>query len=672
MTKFTKIALAAAFAFSLAISANAMVIASPALRVGSTGSDVMSLQADLNSKTGTMLAVDGNFGNGTKSAVMTFQAANGLVADGVVGTKTAEKLNAMGATTGGTFPAGCTSSAGFSTITGESCAATGTTFPAGCTSASGFSATTGESCADGEDTDGGDDTDPADFDGTEGSVKSFEVGAAEESDISEDQEEMEIFSVDVELDEDGDLMINRVDFYFEENSLSGSESSKPWDYFANAYLMIDGDVVADMEVDSSSDWDEEDGDILDDTISANQEYRLRFSGVEEILASDETTPISIAFDALGSIDGTDEGADWLVGTAADSFRFEDGTGFVFTDGSGLEDTFSIDSEEVAELEISASTDDMEASVLEVSDSSDTTEVAIGMFEIEEKQEVDVTIEEMTVVLTTNDAIGDVVKKAYLFNGSDMIGEESVSGTGVSDTVVFDNLGFEIAGDATEEFTVKVDFDDTDDQVRYQNGDTIDVTSVAITEADDEFENDESDITLTGSYSSETHELRSEGISVEVGDIDSTSISVDGVNNDRIELTIEFDVTAFSEDVYVVNAKTATGFATTSTTTAPTTTEGVGYHVQYTGTAPDASTVTSTSLTSTAEEETNSFLVEDGQTETFTLKVVVSNDGAPDLTGTSARAILAGIGFGDSDSATADSVYSFDLSDFKTEYEIIAD
>lgn len=56
------------------------------LRVGSRGAAVKSLQEDLG------IGADGIFGQGTKKSVMEFQAANGLVADGMAGPNTLSKM----------------------------------------------------------------------------------------------------------------------------------------------------------------------------------------------------------------------------------------------------------------------------------------------------------------------------------------------------------------------------------------------------------------------------------------------------------------------------------------------------------------------------------------------------------------------------------------------------
>ncbi len=63
----------------------------PTLQQGSTGFRVKSMQYLLRYQ-GSSITADGDFGSGTKSAVMSFQNTAGLSADGVVGSQTWEKL----------------------------------------------------------------------------------------------------------------------------------------------------------------------------------------------------------------------------------------------------------------------------------------------------------------------------------------------------------------------------------------------------------------------------------------------------------------------------------------------------------------------------------------------------------------------------------------------------
>ena len=70
------------------------------LQQGSSGSDVAELQVRVagwaaDSASQTYVAVDGSFGAGTKAAVIRFQRAYGLSADGIVGPQTQSVLNSL-------------------------------------------------------------------------------------------------------------------------------------------------------------------------------------------------------------------------------------------------------------------------------------------------------------------------------------------------------------------------------------------------------------------------------------------------------------------------------------------------------------------------------------------------------------------------------------------------
>lgn len=477
--------------------------ATSTLRVGMSGASVTALQNALNVHGGASLIVDGSYGPATAAAVKAFQMAKGLSADGVAGPVTQGALQTASMTAG------------------TNCGPTGTT-----------------------------PTTPGALSG-EGSVDSFSIGSADQSDISEGQSGVELISIDIELTDDGDLMMDRFDLYMGELN-GGTHSSKPWEYFESVTVLVDGEEVADMDVDSKSDWTENTTGTLTTT---SQEYRLRLSGLNTVLKSDEVATLTVEFDAVSNLDSADEGATWQYGIVADSFRFVDGAGFMFTDGTDLEDSFTFDVALQAGLDISSSSDDPDASVIEVSDSSDTNGVTIGVFEVEEDEGVDVNVSEMKITLASpsSETITNMVKKLYLYEGSSLIGSESVTGT----TVTFDNIDFDIDADDTVEITVKADFDDTNDQVRYQNGDTIQVTAVNLTEYEDEFGNDEGDFTETGSFAGNVHTLFADGISVALVGTPSTEVtSVDGTNNDIVQFSWVVDVTAFGDSNIYLNKDVA--------------------------------------------------------------------------------------------------------------------
>lgn len=68
------------------------VYAADALKVGSSGDDVTSLQTKLKRWGYYSGAIDGKYGWQTRNAVIKFQQKNGLLADGVVGETTAKAL----------------------------------------------------------------------------------------------------------------------------------------------------------------------------------------------------------------------------------------------------------------------------------------------------------------------------------------------------------------------------------------------------------------------------------------------------------------------------------------------------------------------------------------------------------------------------------------------------
>jgi peptidoglycan hydrolase-like protein with peptidoglycan-binding domain len=72
------------------------------LQVGSTGAQVTALQTKLNSLGYSCGTVDGDFGPQTQSAVISFQKAKGLEADGIVGPLTWTTLNSTTSTTSNT------------------------------------------------------------------------------------------------------------------------------------------------------------------------------------------------------------------------------------------------------------------------------------------------------------------------------------------------------------------------------------------------------------------------------------------------------------------------------------------------------------------------------------------------------------------------------------------
>ena len=73
-------------------TAQTAAIETAVLRQGSTGGEVKEVQRRLKQWGYYTGSVDGVFGAATKKAVIAFQKKNGLVADGIVGKSTYERL----------------------------------------------------------------------------------------------------------------------------------------------------------------------------------------------------------------------------------------------------------------------------------------------------------------------------------------------------------------------------------------------------------------------------------------------------------------------------------------------------------------------------------------------------------------------------------------------------
>jgi putative chitinase len=97
------------------------------LKQGSTGPDVTSLQIRLKQLGFDPNGVDGNFGPGTKAALIAFQKSQGLQADGIAGPQTMSALEPDAATAVGTTTSAASSGGGATAATGAAPAIPGVT-----------------------------------------------------------------------------------------------------------------------------------------------------------------------------------------------------------------------------------------------------------------------------------------------------------------------------------------------------------------------------------------------------------------------------------------------------------------------------------------------------------------------------------------------------------------
>ena len=581
MTKFTKFAVAAAFAFGfVSIASAATVTVPPTLMVGSTGQEVMDVQTILG------ITADGSFGPMTQASVMAFQSSHALTADGKVGPMTAAAMNAMTPVTPTPTPT----------------------------------------------EDGDEDTDEdTGFDGTlsgEGEPNDIDVNDADDTEVKEGEEEAELGSIEFTA-EDGDIMISRVDVIFEADG--GNDEMDAWNTFDSVSLVVDGDVIDEMDTDAKADWDETDTDDV---------YRLRFSGLDFVAEEDADIEIFVVANVASSIDGVSDGETWDISfetelSDAGGLRYEDADGFV--DDFGSSDTANFDIEAPgtdSELDISESDESPEASTLEVKDTATSTHT-LGIFTVEADEDGgDILFTDFPVsVDVTNSGVtpADVVDEVMIdFNGESYDGDyvsESCGATeitfdlcddGDTATFSFDNLeDDEIVLEAGEEMDVEVSVKFTSQN----SGGYADLTDVYVetdlTSSDVEDADSGDDIGTIGSNeTADTFEIASTGLLVE--SVDESAVKTftadDAGEGDQGTFIIEFDVTAFGDDIYLDKSTPVEDNDGTYATTA------LAYSVTNDGSNTTAATM---SIDGDYDEETNSYKISEGDTATITLEVTVS-------------------------------------------------
>ena len=582
------------------------------LRAGSTGVEVQCLQSIVGA------SADGKFGPMTKASVMAWQASHGLVADGVVGPLTRAALAGAGVSVG-SFPAGCTSSSGFSTSTGLSCSGS-STLPSGCSSTAGYSPTTGAKC------DGGSTATPVAFEGTEeGKLSSFEEDAADTSDVDEGTTEQEILNVSFEA-ETSDQKVTRVDVDFQ--AADSTESSKPWDYFKKVSLTLDGDVIATKTVTSSDDWDRTDeASVTYDT------YTVRFSNLDFIVKDGSEAQLAVAVDVIDNVDGSDEGQSWEAAIPVNGIRAISPNGLTETyPTTELNVDFTVAGSDTGTLSWSQDSDNPSAMAITLDDAVDTNNVLLAVYNLEaDNQDIfveDILIETTITTTGTMDQTSDLVQtfraKVYDADG-DLVITSTAAGNATADLTnidhTFSNLDFTIPNGDTYEVKFYADFQPLDGTI-VKDTDTIVLTMDASDTVAEQASggNDGDAVTATGDITGKTHAVfASAPLITHVSSTITKTLACDGVcaagEAERAEATITFTVKAVEADVYVPDE-----FVEDTDETDTTYGSGSTYFLdEHAGTEPTPVALAS----SDASTSTNGWIVYKGEEKTFTYKVTIT-------------------------------------------------
>lgn len=616
------------------------------LTVGSTGTDVAELQTWLISKGFSIpsissgAATTGYFGQQTKMAVAAYQASVGLPNQGFFGPLTMAKI-AMGGTvvsTPGalTLPFPCP--AGYTAPAGWACP--GTTPPTPSTPVSTTLA------------------------GTDGTIDSIdELSQYNNEEVGDGENDVKVVGFEVEASNDGDISLKSIKLAFDPSGNGSGDSDHIDDYIESVSVWMGSTKIGSA---SSDDFTDGSDNIYTKTITLSN----------SIVRADSTEKFYITVNSVNNLDTGDIDSDsWTLDI--DNIRYEDGSGVVTTlaEGDFGGDTFNVPMSFVSfstaantELKVTTASESPDAGIVVIDDTDNTDDVKLLIGKIEIEGTSDVVIDELPITLTTvggaNVAAvtGSITLK---IDGKEF--SESVTTSGATTgTTTFDNLDLALDAGKTYTFTVSADINDIDTG-NLDEGDTL-LASLTSTNRDNiDVENEEGDQLNTtsersGTATGEAQEFRTNGISltlVSVTPSATTPVSgsfPDSANNDVGLFIIKYKVTAIGDTVYISSLSTSAG---------------VTYSVDKSGTATSSNSISATLVNSDATlTSVGNYEIEEGASnaETFTLSVSVPL-GTGGTTG-QYRAALTGVLWDTSDDTSMANTYSSELDSFKTAYQVL--
>lgn len=594
--------------FALVASASAATYTwSSTLKQGSKGAAVMDLQKFLNMWPGTQVATSGagapgmetsTFGPATKAAVIRFQVANGLTADGIFGAMSAAKAVALQAG-GSSYPAGCSSNAGFSTTTGQPCTS-GSSMPAGCVAGAMFSSTTGAPCTGGS-------TNNGSLSGTTGSISTVDTLSTYSNEkVGEGDSNTKVFGVEVEADAGSDLRLTTFKLVLEQTNNSGSDK-------LNRYLStVSVWDAAGNKVGSTNASDfSEDGGVYTKTVA--------LSGA--VVKADSKAKFYVAVSAIENIDSTDLANNSFT-VDLDSIRYTDASGAVLTETTTNSKAFQFQSLATAndlELKVNLSSSNLKAQTVKVSTTSDTNSVELLKFTMK-AQGGKMHIDSIPVYLDTSETDLDQVtgNLTLKINGETFDETVSTSATDVA-TITFNDLNFDIAANETVTGTIYADINDIESS-SFDEGTNLvaSIRSADISAIDVEDVNGDQlgSGDRSGSATGEAMTFRSTGVNTVMG-TPTISYTAGGQGvYDSVTYTIPVSVTSFGNTLYVGQSAILASSNTGSSAFA------IAFQKSSAPSTDVVTGVTSTVTLSSSDAtiDTAGFRLDDGTTKRFTITV----------------------------------------------------
>lgn len=463
--------------------------------------------------------------------------------------------------------------------------------------------------------------------------------------VGEGENNVIVAGWELEADTGSDLKISSLRMKFDGTANGGSKTFTK--YADTVSVWLDGNKVAEMD---ASDFSK------DSTGVYSSNFTLDSSA---IIKAGHKAKLTVAVSAVNTIDSTnlDNNSAWTV--VVENVRYMDASGAILTETLSITPvamkftSFSTSSD--TKLKLTTSSDTPSSRVVVVDDSNNTDNVVLLKGTIKLEGNSDVNMDSFPVTLTTTGATDPSAVTGSLtliLDGEEY--SEVVTATTSAATVTFDNLDFDIGAGDTVNFEVRANINDIEagsfdegDQLKAtvtsNNRDAIDVTN----DQGDQLGSSEMSGTSTGEYQI----FRTTGIDVSLVSTSASALTGTGANDDVGQYTIKFKVTAIGDAAYL------------GTTVA----KGFDYSVDVGG----VTTATGTSAVIVNNTDTNvtpqgNYLIEEGQSETFTMTVTKTAG-----TSGSSRASLTGVKWDSSDADTIMSkTYSSNLDSFKTDYMVL--
>jgi peptidoglycan hydrolase-like protein with peptidoglycan-binding domain len=600
------------------------------LSTGATGQDVMDLQKLLNAK-GFMVAAAGAgspgmetsyYGPATAAAVAAMQTAFA-----------SEILAPLGLTTG----------------TGYFGASTRAKANALCTAAPTTPEVPTVPEVPGDEDEDMDTTDEDTELSGEASLDTFEINSADDSDIEEGAEDAVVAEATAVF-ADGDGMITRLDVSIDD----GPTGTDAWDVLDSVSLWVDGEKVAEKAADNKKDY------------LSESNGTLRFTGLDIVGMEDEEVVIEVAVTVMNNVDTGDQG-DFNV--SVDSMRYVDGDDVTTTesDMDGFGDTVSFNIGVAGgddELIVKTSSSDPDAATIKIESDAKSDWVTVFVFDLDTKDsvnDIELTTVPVTVSTPATSTYGGLIDDARLVIDGKTIDSSAAdldSNFGASSSVAI--INFDVDGDVTIDAGDRVKAElqlrfralvDGDEGATVQGSVTSVNADAIVAEGADDLETNQ----LSGAATGDVHTLRTTGIYAEAVS-DSAVTTVKDSVADTATFVFKFDVTAFEQDASINNA----AFRDSSVLS------GIVYEIQDSnGVATTTGTVDAV-VSSTADEVTSEFLVDEGGSETFTVTVTFTPAAGYGVN-SSYRMRVVDVNYASVAGGTVSAYEATPVEDFRTDY-----